>query len=257
MEIDKNRDDCISIVVPVYNAGEYIEDTIHMVQQQTYENFELILVDDASTDDSAKLIEQRMQAGDDRIKLIKNATNAGAAAARNAGINAATGRYLAFLDADDIWHKDKLEKELAYLKEKNAAFVFTAYEFGDENASPTGKIVHVPPTLTFKEALSRTIIFTTTVLINMEKLPKKKVYMPQIESEDTATWWTILKGGVTAYGLNEVLAVYRRPAKSLSSNKIMAIKRIWGLYRKIAGLSRAQSLYYMIGWAFRATVRRL
>ena len=256
MGSDRSLGNRISIVVPVYNAEDFILETIKMVRQQTYENFELILVDDASTDNSVRLIEDAISS-DNRIKLIKKCSNAGAAAARNAGISAATGRYLAFLGADDIWYKDKLEKELAFLKEKKAAFVFTAYEFGDENANPTGKVVHVPETLTFKEALSRTVIFTTTVLIDMEVLPKDKIFMPQIESEDTATWWTILKGGIVAYGLDEVLAIYRRPAKSLSSNKFAAIRRIWGLYRKIAGLSPVVSLFYFIGWAVRATVRRL
>ena len=253
---DRSLGNRISIVVPVYNAADFILETIEMVRQQTYENFELILVDDASTDNSTELIESAIRS-DDRIKLIKKASNVGAAAARNCGIGAATGRYLAFLDADDIWYSDKLEKELAFLKEKKAAFVFTAYEFGDENAKPTGKVVHVPETLTFKQALSRTVIFTSTVLFDMEVLPKDKIYMPLIESEDTATWWTILKGGVVAYGLDEVLAVYRRPAKSLSSNKFAAIRRIWGLYRKIAGLSPVVSLFYFVGWAVRATVRRL
>ena len=253
---DRSLENRISIVVPVYNAADFILETIDMVRQQTYENFELILVDDASTDNSIELIESAISS-DNRIKLIKKCSNAGAAAARNAGIGAATGRYLAFLDADDIWPANKLEKELAFLKEKKAAFVFTAYEFGDENANPTGKIVHVPETLTFKEALSRTVIFTTTVMIDMEVLPKDKIFMPQIESEDTATWWTILKGGTVAYGLDEVLATYRRPAKSLSSNKFAAIRRIWGLYRKIAGLSPVASLFYFVGWAIRATVRRL
>ncbi|WP_026664237.1 glycosyltransferase family 2 protein [Butyrivibrio sp. FC2001] len=257
MKSDRSLGNRISIVVPVYNAQDYIRETIKMVQRQTYENFELILVDDASSDKSTEIIEGVKNEGDDRIKLIRTAVNKGAAFARNTGISAATGRYLAFLDADDIWKEDKLEKELAFLKEKNAAFVFTAYEFGDENANPTGRIVHVPEKLSFKEALSRTIIFTTTVMIDMEKLPKDDIYMPKIESEDTATWWKILKGGTIAYGLDEVLAIYRRPTKSLSSNKFSAIRRIWGLYRKIAGLSVAASLFYFVGWAVRATVRRL
>lgn len=257
MEKDRSLKNRVSIIVPVYNAESYILETIKMVQRQTYENFELILVDDASTDNSAELIKSVIASGDNRVKLIPKAKNGGAAQARNAGIGAATGRYIAFLDADDIWYENKLEREIEFIKSKDAAFVFTAYEFGDENAKPTGKIVHVPDSLTFKEALSRTVIFTTTVMIDTEKLPKEKIYMPQIASEDTATWWTILKGGITAYGLNEVLAIYRRPANSLSSNKVVALKRIWGLYRKIAGLSVAASIFYFIGWAIRATVRRL
>ncbi len=254
---DRSLGNRVSIVVPVYNAADYILQTIEMVQRQTYENFELILVDDASTDNSVELIQGVIKNGDDRIKLIPKTVNGGAAKARNTGITAATGRYIAFLDADDIWNERKLEKQIEFIRSRGTAFIFSAYEFGDENANPTGKIVHVPETLTFREALSRTIIFTTTVMIDTDKLSKDKIYMPEIASEDTATWWTILKGGVTAYGLDEVLAIYRRPAKSLSSNKLVALKRIWGLYRKIAGLSVAASLYYFVGWAIKATARRL
>ncbi|WP_408070015.1 glycosyltransferase family 2 protein [Butyrivibrio sp. JL13D10] len=257
MKSDRSLGNRISIVVPVFNAQDYILDTIRMVQRQTYENFELILVDDASSDRSTEIINAVLGEGDNRIKLIRTTVNKGAASARNAGISAATGRYLAFLDADDVWMEDKLEKELAFLRDKDAAFVFTAYEFGDENAKPTGRVVHVPESLSFREALSRTVIFTTTVMIDMDKLSKDTIYMPLIESEDTATWWSILKRGTVAYGLDEVLAIYRRPHKSLSSNKFAAIRRIWGLYRKIAGLSVISSLFYFMGWAVRATLRRL
>ena len=152
-------EELISIIVPVYNAGNYIEETIHMVEKQTYRTWELILVDDHSTDDSRKIIENYLdrrekeqrdkdsEAGE--IRLITKDENEGAARARNTGIDAAKGRYIAFLDADDIWMTDKLEKELAFLKEKEAAFVCTAYEFGDERALGTGKIVHVPEILTY------------------------------------------------------------------------------------------------------------
>ena len=244
----------VSIVVPVYNAGKYIEKTIQMVQEQTYTNWELILVDDCSKDDSVDKIEPFLS---EKIRLIKKEQNAGAAEARNTGLEQMRGRYLAFLDADDVWKKEKLEKELAFMKEKNAAFCITAYEFGDEKAKGTGKIVQVPETLTFKQALSRTIIFTTTVLLDTEKIDKNLLRMPNVASEDTATWWQILKAGHAAYGLNENLAIYRRPGKSLSSNKLVAIKRIWSLYRKQAGLNVIQSAYYFVNWAFRAVWRRI
>ena len=120
----KEADKLVSIIVPVYNAGAYIEETIDMVRAQTYENWELILVDDCSEDESRKKIEGRQE--QDRIRLIAKKSNEGAARARNTGIEAARGRYIAFLDADDVWAPEKLEKELAFMESRQAAFVFTA-----------------------------------------------------------------------------------------------------------------------------------
>ena len=165
-----NPEELVSIIVPVYNAGIYIEETINSVRAQTYICWELILVDDHSKDDTLSVVKNYLASvNDERIRLIEKKTNEGAAAARNRGIDAAKGRYIAFLDADDLWMPDKLEKELAFMKKKQAAFVFTSYEFGDENARGTGKIVHVPEELTYRKALSRTVIFTTTVLFDSQK----------------------------------------------------------------------------------------
>lgn len=247
----------VSIIVPVYNAAKYIDQTIDMVCQQTYKDWELILVDDASTDGSADIIEKRIKSQGKRIRLVRKNINQGAAAARNSGIDASSGRYIAFLDADDIWKPEKLEKQVAFMERTGAAFSFHSYEFGDENASPTGKIVHAPARLKYKQALSRTVIFTTTVMFDTEKIDMEIIHMPQVPSEDTATWWRILKSGYEAYGLDENLAIYRRPGKSLSSNKLVAIQRIWFLYRNIADLSVLKSMYYFGGWAIRATLRRL
>ena len=247
----------VSIIVPVYNAAKYIEDTIAMVCNQTYKDWELILVDDASRDGSADIIEEYIKDQGKRIKLIRKEKNEGAAAARNTGIDASVGRYIAFLDADDVWEMDKLEKQIAFMEETGAAFSFHSYEFGDEKARPTGKIVHAPATLNFRQALSRTVIFTTTVMFDTEKIDMEIIHMPMVPSEDTATWWRILKSGIIAYGLDENLAIYRRPPKSLSSNKLIAMERIWFLYRNIANLSIPESMYYFVGWAFRATLRRL
>ena len=244
----------VSIVVPVYNAGKYIEKTIQMVQEQTYTDWELLLVDDCSKDDSVEKIKPFLS---EKVHLIKKEVNAGAAEARNTGVEQMKGRFLAFLDADDVWKRDKLEKELAFMKEKDCAFCFTAYEFGDEEANGTGKVVKVPETLNYRQALPRTIIFTTTVLFDTEKIDKKLLKMPKVPSEDTATWWQILRAGYTAYGLNENLAIYRRPAKSLSSNKLVAVQRIWFLYRKQAQLSVVKSAYYFVIWAFLAVWRRI
>ncbi|RKM59839.1 glycosyltransferase family 2 protein [Butyrivibrio sp. CB08] len=247
----------VSIIVPVYNAANYIENAINMVCAQTYKDWELILVDDASTDNSVQIIEDVIKSQKKRIRLIKKDVNAGAAAARNTGIDASSGRFIAFLDADDVWKEDKLEKQVAFMEKNGAAFCFHSYEFGDEKANPTGKIVHVPKQLKYRQALSRTIIFTTTVMFDTNIIDMEIIHMPQVPSEDTATWWRILKSGYVAYGLDENLAIYRRPAKSLSSNKLEAVYRIWFLYRNIAGLSVLESLFYFGGWAVRATLRRL
>ncbi|MBQ6734052.1 MAG: glycosyltransferase family 2 protein [Lachnospiraceae bacterium] len=250
-----------SIVIPVHNARNYIAQTIASVRAQTDREWELILVDDCSTDDSAGYIRDIIAGAQEMISLIPLTKEEGgsAARARNAGIEAALGRYIAFLDADDLWMPEKLARTLAFMKEKEAAFAFTSYAFGDENARLTGKEVRVPETLTFAEALSRTVIFTSTVIFDTRRIAKKWIKMPEIESEDTATWWRILRRGVTAQGLDEVLTVYRRSGGSLSSNKLKAVKRIWRLYRDpgVAGLSVPSSMKHFFGWAWRATARRI
>mgnify|MGYP003302429701 FL=1 len=248
----------ISIVTPVYNAAAFIRQTMEMVQAQTYTDWELILVDDGSKDESCKRIEDYLkEKPDERIRLIKKEKNEGAALTRNRGIKEAKGRYIAFLDADDVWLNHKLQRQMEFMEETDAGFVFSAYEFGDEEAVGTGRIVHVPDSLTYKKALSRTVIFTTTVLLDTKKISKDLIYMPNVPSEDSATWWQILRQGHVARGLDEVLAIYRRPGKSLSSNKLKAIQRIWFLYRSVEKLSLWDSCVAFVGWAYRATVRRI
>ena len=281
--MSEKKDGLISVIVPVYGAEDYIAKTIAMVEAQTFEDWELLLIEDASPDKSAQAVrgaladcrrqdvsaelsaqlsnvrtaEVYTDEQDRRILLLCKEKNEGAAAARNTGLKLAQGRYIAFLDADDVWFPDKLAREFAFLQERQAGFVFSAYEFGDQDAAPTGKIVHVPSVLTYRKALSRTVIFTTTVLLDREKIADELIEMPLVESEDTATWWQILRAGHKAYGLDETLAIYRRPPKSLSSNKIKALRRIWNLYRRQERLSAFRSLRYFIPWAFRATARRL
>ena len=246
----------ISIVMPVYNASAWLEETVESVQKQTYENWELIAVDDCSPDESFRMLE-RMAQKDARIRPIRREENGGAARTRNTGMDAARGQYLAFLDSDDLWDAKKLEKELAFLKERQAAFAFTAYEFGDENGRGNGRIVHVPPTLDYRHALSRTIIFTTTVMFDLQRIDRELIRMPDVKSEDTATWWKILRSGYTAHGLNENLAIYRRPKGSLSSNKMVAVRRIWNLYRNQEKLSVPVSAWHLFFWAWRAAARRI
>lgn len=256
------KDGLVSIVVPVYNAENFLPETIGYIQAQTYKEWELLLVDDCSTDKSREWIETKRKE-DDRVKLVVQDKNSGAAKARNRGICEAQGRYLCFLDADDIWMPDKLSTQLEYIKEvqktsnPQAGFVFMGYEFADEKGSGLGKIVHVPRQIHYKEALKNTTIFTSTVMIDRKWIPDEDIYMPCIESEDTATWWQILKKHGTGYGIDANLVKYRRSAKTLSSNKLTAVRRIWNLYRKQEGFGIAVSMYYMFFWAYRAVLRRI
>ena len=188
---------------------------------------------------------------------MQQPSNRGAPEARNRGVELASCRYLAFLDADDLWLPNKLERQVKFIEEKDVAFVFTGYEFGDEQARGTGHIVKVPEKLTYTQALKNTTIFTSTVMFDTEKIAKKDLAMPKIKSEDTALWWKILKQGYMAYGLNENLTIYRRPAKSLSSNKLEAIRRIWNLYRKQENLGFLYSAWNFCFWAVRAVFRRI
>lgn len=248
----------VSIIVPVYNAEKYIEETIRHVVAQTYRDWELLLVVDGSRDGSAQVIQNYQEAeNESRLRIIVREKNEGAAKARNQGLREATGRYIAYVDADDLWMPRKLEQELLFMKEKQAAFVFSGYEFADEEGMGTGKVVHVPEKLDYRKALKNTTIFTSTVLFDTERIPRELLEMPDIKSEDTALWWKVLRNGYTAYGLDQNLVLYRRPARSLSSNKVEAIRRIWNLYRTVAGLSIPNSLYHLCFWAVRATLRRV
>jgi teichuronic acid biosynthesis glycosyltransferase TuaG len=249
-------EELVSIIVPVYNTEDFISETIENVQAQTYGNWELILVDDCSTDRSREIIENDALK-DSRVRLVVQDKNGGAARARNRGLDEARGRYICFLDADDIWEPDKLYKEVMFIKNIGAGFVFTGYEFADELGRGIGKVVHVPRKLSYKQALKNTTIFTSTVMIDRKLIPDSDIYMPYIASEDTATWWNILRHGSVAYGLDENLVKYRRSANTLSSNKLKAVKRIWGLYRQHEHLNVLVSLYYMVFWAIRAVFRRL
>lgn len=251
-------EELISIIVPVYHVENYIAQTMDCVYEQTYEKWELLLIDDCGGDNCVKIMEDYIrQKGDSRIRLIHQPSNMGAAKARNRGLKEAKGRYIAYLDADDLWTPDKLERELAYLKEKEAAFVFTGYEFADQNGNGTGKVVRVPESLNYKEALKNTTIFTSTVMFDTEKISKEMLEMPVMKSEDTALWWRILRNGYVAWGLNENLVKYRRAGRSLSSNKLEAMRRIWTLYRKAEGMSILNSAYHFCFWAVRAVKRRV
>ena len=251
------NDKLVSIIIPVYNASRFLEETINSIQEQTYSNWEAIFIDDCSSDNSYDIIKQ-YQKNDKRIKVIKNKINNGVAISRNNGIDYVKGEYLCFLDADDKWHPEKLEKQINFMQELNCEFSFTGYQFANEKCNPNGKIVSVPNKINYKQALKNTTIWTSTVMFDMGKLTKDDIYMPNIKrGQDTATWWKVLKKIEYAYGLNEVLSYYRRTNNSLSANKLTALKRTWNLYRNVEHLNILSSFYNFCWYCFNAVRRRI
>lgn len=251
-------EELVSIIVPVYNAERFIKETMDCVMAQTCPQWELLLVEDGSSDRTVSVIEDYIrEKGEKRIRLIRQPENLGAARARNRGLKEASGRYVAYLDADDLWVPEKLERELAFMRDRNAAFAFTGYEFVNEDGRSTGKVVRVPETLNYRQALKNTTIFTTTVMFDTDKIHRELLEMPVMKSEDTALWWKILRNGYTAYGLDENLVKYRRAGRSLSSNKLEAVRRIWNLYRKAEGMGVVSSAWHFCFWAVRAVKRRV
>ena len=255
--MSETKQPLVSIVVPVYNAERFIRDTIASVQAQTYADWELILVDDVSKDDSVSIIKS-LQKSDKRIKLIQSKKNQGAALSRNIGTKNAKGQYLAFLDADDLWDEAKLEKQVQFMQDNNYTFTFTDYEFADEQGKSTGKRAHMPTTITYRQSLKNHTIWTSTVMLDLEQIPREIAYMPDVRrGQDTATWWQILRHIDTAYSIDEVLSYYRRTNNSLSSNKLKAMKRTWYLFRGVEKLSVPRSMYNFGWYAFNAVRKRI
>lgn len=237
----------VSIITPLYNSQEYIEETIQSILNQNYSNWELIVVDDCSRDESLAIVGEFANK-DSRIKIIKLEENSGAAIARNTGIENAKGRYIAFLDSDDLWVPEKLEKQIEFMKGKDISFSFTGYIKIDEDGTEKGQVT-IPDVVTYKELLKSNVIGCLTAIYDVEKLGK--IYMPNIRKrQDHALWLKILKGHTNAYGLNEPLAKYRIREGSISRNKIKAASYQWKLYREVERLSIGKSLYYFINYAY-------
>lgn len=247
----------VSIITPVYNSEKFLKDTIESVINQTYKDWELILVDDCSDDDSKQVIDEYVKQ-DKRIRYYLLNENSGAAVARNYALEKSTGRFIAYLDADDLWFKQKLERQIKFMKNNNYGFTCADYEVIDEEGNSKNKIVNMPKRIDYNLFLRNTIIQTVGVVVDTEIINKQLLHMPLIRRrQDAATWCQILKSGFDCHGLNENLASYRRVNNSLSSNKIKAIKGTWYLYRRIEKLSFFKSCYSFIGYAWNACKKRI
>jgi teichuronic acid biosynthesis glycosyltransferase TuaG len=215
----------VSIVTPVYKAARYIEETIRSVQAQTYKDWELLLIDDCSPDNSGEIIERLAQA-DARIRYHRLEQNSGAAVARNTAIGMARGEYLAFLDSDDLWEPEKLSRQTRFMQEKGCAFSYTRIRMTDAEGNTLKDDIHVPEKISYQGLLRQTVIATSTVMLNRTKLTDFRMPLRR-GGQDYATWLQILRETGYAYGLNETLTVYRTSSYSLSSNKLDSVRQVY------------------------------
>lgn len=248
-------DNFVSIITPVYNAEDFIKGTIESVVNQTFRNWEMLLIDDCSTDSSAEIIKE-MAEEDSRIKYIKLEKNSGAAVTRNRGLEMAQGRYIAFLDSDDIWKPEKLEKQLELLRTENVGFCFTSYRYVLEDSTPTNKVARAPKKIDYNGLLKNTIIGCSTVLVDREIIGDFRMTNVR-RGQDTATWLQLLKRTQYAYGIYEDLVWYRVVEGSLSHNKWKAIKRTWNTYRNVEHLSLPKAMYVFVFYAYNALKKRI
>ena len=242
----------ISIITPLYNCAAFLEQTIQSVISQTYQNWEMIMVDDCSQDDSL-LIATQYAEKDKRIKVIKLEKNSGAAVARNTAIAAAKGRFIAFLDSDDLWLSKKLELQIKFMLSKDIAFSYTAYEKMNQNGE-VFELMGIPEQINYTQLLKTCVIGCLTVIYDTNKLGK--VHMPlNTKREDFATWLSIIKEVNCAYGLTIPLAQYRVYSNQTSSKKVNMAKENWRLYRDLEKLGLLQAVYYFTHYAIRGILR--
>lgn len=234
----------VSIITPLYNSEDYIAETINSVEMQTYGNWEMIIVDDCSNDNGKEIVKEIIKK-DSRIKLIELNKNCGGAVARNVAIKEAKGKYIAFLDSDDLWHPQKLEKQIKFMEEYNYCFTFTKYQKINKVGKKLKIFINVPKILTYRGALFKNPIGCLTVVYNADELGK--LYLPLIRKrQDYGLWLYILKNKSLGYGIDENLAYYRLVNGSISSNKIKLVIYQWDLLRKVEKLSILESIFYIL-----------
>lgn len=230
----------VSVITPMYNAEKWIEETIATVQMQSYQKWEMIIVDDCSTDRSPEIV-QKLQKIDARIKYYKNSENCGVAKSRNQAIQLSSGRYLAFLDSDDKWHPKKLELQIQKMQKEQIAFCYSACDVIDENGRKIN-VRYVPEKLDYKELLKGNVIPCLSVVLDRREI--ENISMPLIPHEDYATWLNILKNQKIAYGINEILGSYRIVDTSRSRNKMKAAVWTWNIYKNYLNMNFWEAGYY-------------
>lgn len=246
----------VSVIMPSYNSERYIAEAISSVQAQTLTNWELLVSDDCSTDSTREIV-SAISRDDPRICLLPLQGNGGAAKARNNSLSHVRGRYVAYLDSDDLWYPEKLERQVAFMKEHEAAFSCCSYEVIGENDTPLGRTVHMLNKSDYKGFLLNNLIQTVGVMVDLDKVDKELLRMPSLHRcEDAATWLQLLKAGYDCYGIYDVMCGYRRVKGSLSSGKLDGARSIWFLYRGIEKLNFPLSVVCFVRYTVFAVWKR-
>lgn len=243
----------VSIITPCYNSAKYIAETIVSVQKQTYQNWEMLIIDDGSSDDTEVVVASFLEK-DSRIQFHKLSQNSGAAVARNKGIALGKGNYTTFIDADDIWFSTFIENSIKTILKTGIPFVFSSYKRSNENLEFVYSDFIVPNKVSYTDILKSNSISCLTAFIDSKTLGKK--YMPLIRKrQDMGLWLTYLKVIPFAHGIQETQAIYRIHKNSLSRKKSHLIKYQWQFYREVEKLSLFKSTYYMLHWMYRGFMK--
>jgi teichuronic acid biosynthesis glycosyltransferase TuaG len=242
-----------SIIMPTYNSERFVLEAVESVLGQGVDSWELLIVDDASEDDTRRILEG-IELNEPRVRAFYRETNGGPAVSRNMAISRASGRFIAFLDSDDVWREDKLERQLELFAQTGTPLAYSAYEKVSESGDRIGRVVQVPPETSYRDLLGATVIATCTAVY--DTMHVGKVLMPDIRKrQDFGLWLRILRGGGVAKAVNEPLAYLRKRAGSLSSNKLSAAYYVWRVYRELEKLSLLESTYYFSKYAYHASVK--
>lgn len=240
-----NLESLVSIIMPAYNCQDFILEAIDSVQKQIYKNWELIIIDDCSTDDTPSIV-KNVATLENRVHYLRMDKNSGAAVARNQGVKMAKGEFIAFLDSDDVWNSKKLSHQISFMHSNNVNFSCTSYNKIDEYGNRLNQIIHSKSKSSYKDLLKNNC-GNSTVIYNCRKIGK--IYIPNIKKRnDYVMWLQILKKEKYLYGIDEVLCSHRIRANSLSENKISLIKYHWLVYRDIEHLPFTHSVYLILYW---------
>jgi teichuronic acid biosynthesis glycosyltransferase TuaG len=246
------ENDLVSVITPAYKAARFVGATIESVIAQDYPHWEMLIVDDRSPDDTGDVV-ARYASLDPRVKLIRQAQNGGAAHARNTALEASRGRFVAFLDSDDVWLPGKLSRQLSFMREMGAGLTFTAFRRITDDGTRTGRLIGVPRSLSYSSLLKNTAIVTSTVLV--DKSATGPFRMTKTYYDDFVLWLELLKRGVVARGLPVDLLRYRVVQQSLSRNKANSAKQVWRTYRDIERLGILRSAWCFAHYASRAWLK--